>query len=206
METPTIRAATAADLLLIRDLQSKHANEIGYLPPAATQREVEWGHVLTGHINADDVGFLLVQPTLGGQHTTAAIIQACVRMDAQRMKVGLELVKEVARKAAAAGSLVLQCWCRQDLEANLFWHELGFEAVSKRRGGKQKGIPHILWRKPLSREADVFELPLDRIQRGAGGFPIKKPQREPQTTLWPFERFPCVSPALPAGATGIAGG
>ena len=198
--TTHVHTATAADLLLIRNLQNKHREELGWIPPAATQREIEWGHVLTGQINEDNVGFLLVQPTLGGQHTTAAIIQACVRMDARRRAVGLDLVKAVARKAAAAGSTILQCWCRQDLESNLFWDELGFQAISKRRGGQARGIPHILWRKPLNRDADVFELPTDRTARGAGGIPLHRTQTQPQLPLWPLEPIPRVRPALPPGA------
>jgi len=164
-----IRTATQADLLFIRDLQRRFSNQIGFFPPAATQREIEWGHVFHAGLNEDDAGFLLVQPALGGQRTTAAIIQAAVRMDAQRQKIGLALVEAIASKAQAAGSTILQCFCRQDLEANLFWQAAGFDAIATRRGGNAHGENLILWRKPLRNGVNAAFLPPVSKNRGPGG-------------------------------------
>lgn len=164
-----IRVATAADLRFVRDLQLRFSNQIGFIPPTATQREIEWGHVFHAALNDDDAGFLLVQPALSGQRTTAAIIQAAVRMDAQRQKIGLALVAAIAAKAQAAGSTILQCFCRADLEANLFWKAAGFEAVATRRGGNKHDQNCTLWRKPLRKGVNTaFPLPVSK-NRGPGG-------------------------------------
>jgi N-acetylglutamate synthase-like GNAT family acetyltransferase len=164
-----IRTATQADYRFVKDLQNKHRNEIGFIPPGATQREIEWGHVLFAEENADDAGFLLVQPALGGQRTTAAIIQAAVRMDARRMKIGLALVAAIAAKAKAAGSTILQCWCRTDLDANAFWNAAGFQHIATRNGGTIKNIPCRLWRLPLDIPADALSILPDNGRNGPGG-------------------------------------
>jgi len=164
-----IRTATQADYAFIKDIQNKHRDEIGFIPPGATQREIEWGHILFAEENDDDAGFLLVQPTLGGQRTTAAIIQAAVRMDARRMKIGLALVAAIAAKAKSAGSTILQCWCRNDLDANMFWHAAGFHHIATRKGGTIKGIPCALWRLPLNIPADALSILPAEGRNGPGG-------------------------------------
>ena len=44
-----VKVATPTELTFIRHLQAKLDDQIGYIPPAATLRELEWGHVLFGH-------------------------------------------------------------------------------------------------------------------------------------------------------------
>lgn len=184
-----IRTATQTDLTFVRDLQRRFSNQIGFIPPAATQREIEWGHVFHAALNDDDAGFLLIQPALSGQRTTAAIIQAAVRMDAQRQKIGLTLVEAIARKAHAAGSHILQCCCRADLEANLFWEAAGFVAAATRQGGKSYGEKIILWRKPLIESAIDEALPPEGKPRGPGG---KFAKRIDATPLFAVPGRPCL--------------
>ena len=171
----TIRIATQDDLKFIHHLQGRWSNQIGFIPPTATQRELEWGHILFADHNDDDAGFLLVQPALSGQRTTAAIIQAAVRLDAQRLSIGTQLVGAVAMKAAAAGTTMLQCWCRSGIEANLFWEACGFQKIMQRNGGKSHGEPHNLWRLKIDEAADIGQLPVPKTFHGPGGKFTRKP-------------------------------
>jgi len=178
-----IRTATLADLLFIRDMQRRFSNQIGFIPLAATEREIEWGHVFHANLNDDDAGFLLVQPALSGQRTTAAIIQAAVRMDAQRQHIGLALVEAIAAKAKRAGSKILQCSCRSDLDANQFWPAAGFVAVAARTGGKAHGRPIILWRRQLADGVLLRDMPREVANRGPAGKFVTKEHATPTILL-----------------------
>jgi len=177
-----IRTADTDDLGFIRDLQRRFARAIGYIPPAATAREVEWGHVFHANLNDDDAGFLLMQPALSGQRTTAAIIQAAVRMDAQRQHVGLALVEHVVAKAKRAGSTIVQAVCREDLEAVHFWEAAGFRAVAMKPGGLSEGKNVIIFRRAIYVGADLSGLYVPAIRRGPAG-KFCKAEDEPRVTL-----------------------
>jgi hypothetical protein len=169
MDTNSIRTATPADLRFILALQRNFSNQIGYIPAGPTLREIDRGRVAIGELNATEAGMLLWQPALTSQPTTAAIIQAAVRMDAQRQALGLTLVNTIAQQAAAAGTTILQAWCRSDLESNLFWAAAGFSKIATREGGKGRNHPMILWRLPLLETADLRAMPIDKKPRGPGG-------------------------------------
>ena len=164
-----IRRATTADLRFIRDLQRRFTNQIGFFPSAATERELERGNILHGSLNDDDAGFLLIRPALSCQPTTATIIQAAVRMDAQRQAVGLALVKQAATDALVHGSTILQASCRASLNANLFWPAAGFHAIATRRGGNAHAETIIIWRKALVDGIDLTNLHVDAYARAPGG-------------------------------------
>ena len=168
-----IRAATPADLLFIRDLQRKFHNEIGFIPNAATARELEAGNVAIGELNADDAGFLLIRPRLAAQPTTAAIIQAAVHTDAQRRSVGLALINAAEQAARLNGSTILQATCRSNLEANLFWRAAGFTAIATRPASKTYRQPLIIYRVALVDGTNLRIIPPDRKPRGPGGHWVK---------------------------------
>ena len=164
-----IRLATPKDLLFIRDLQRRFTNQIGFIPSAGVERELNRGRILLGAINNQEAGFLLTIPHLTSQPCTTAIIQTAVRLDAQRLSLGSELVNTLARTARDQGNTILQAWCKANLEANLFWQAQGFTAVATRNGGNGKHVPHILWRQPLTPTADLSTLPIEQYNRSPGG-------------------------------------
>jgi hypothetical protein len=164
-----VTLATPADFLFIRDLQRRFTNQIGFFPSAATERELQRNNILLSTLNDDNAGFLLIRPALSCQPTTTTIIQAAVRMDAQRQAVGLALIARAATDAIARGQTILQASCRQSLEANLFWPAAGFVAVATRRGGNAHHDTIIIWRRPLSQGIDITNLPTDAYARAPGG-------------------------------------
>ena len=169
METPAVRIAQPSDLRFVRSLARTFTNQIGFIPDAATERELHRRNILLGELNNAEAGFLLTLPTLASQPTTAAIIQTAVHLDAQRNAVGLALVAEAAATAKANGALILQAWCRSDLEANDFWRAAGFAAIAARPGGNAHAQNHTLWRLALHENADLRALPRDQYARAPGG-------------------------------------
>lgn len=164
-----IQIAQAKDLRFIRDLQRKYTGSIGFIPSAATERELHRGNVLHGSLNADDAGFLLIHPNLAYQTNVAVIVQAAVRMDAQRQAVGLELVKRAASMAHDRGQTVLQASCREDLASNLFWAAADFKAIGTKPGGLERDQRLIIWRKALIEGIDLESIAEEHYTRGPGG-------------------------------------
>jgi N-acetylglutamate synthase-like GNAT family acetyltransferase len=175
-----IRIAKPSDFYFIRDLQKKYTGQIGFLPNQATERELERENFLHGSLNADDAGFLFVVPSLSYQPEIAAIIQAAVRMDAQRQAVGLALVEQTAILASARGQTMLQACCRSDLDSNLFWNAAGFTAIGTKPGGTQRGKDLIVWRRRLTPFADLTAVAKEQFLRGPGG---KFTSREKATSI-----------------------
>ena len=158
----TLRTATPADLNFILDLQRKFHEAVGFLPGPHTLKQLSAGNVLLATDNDDEAGFLLVQPRLASQPTTASIHQACVCLDARRQSLATQLVRTAAAAAIARGQTILQCSCATDLEANLFWQYLGFRPIATRAGGQKRGRTITLWRLPLTAAADLQSLPRAR--------------------------------------------
>jgi GNAT superfamily N-acetyltransferase len=171
---PEIRQATPADRLYIKHLQRRFNNQIGFIPTPATERELEAGNIIMGELNDSEAGFLLIRPQLSGQRSTAAILQAAVQFDAQRHQVGTALLTAVANKTIANGSTILQASCRDGLQANLFWRDMGFIEAARRPGGNTHAREIIIWRLPLVHGVNLFELPTPKIPHGPGGKFVKK--------------------------------
>ena len=164
-----IKTATIADAAFIRDLQRQFTNEIGFVPTSATERELMKNNIVMGTLAGMAAGFVFVQPVLAAQPRTACIIQAAVRMDAQRRHVGLALVEHVAARALHIGSTILQAKCLDGLEANDFWKAAGFTEILRTNGGTSRGQKLIWWRRALIPGAAISRIPLTTRTRRPGG-------------------------------------
>ncbi len=169
MDTAAVRIAQPKDFLFVRDLARRFTNQIGFIPAARTEKELEAGHILLGELNDAEAGFLFIRPALSYDTTTCSIIQAAVEMDAQRQAVGLALVQQAEAQARARGQAIIQCWCRSDLDATAFWHAAGFHAMAIRDGGTALKTPHILYRKAIIQAADIHVIVPDPYARRPGG-------------------------------------
>jgi N-acetylglutamate synthase-like GNAT family acetyltransferase len=157
-----LRPATAADYSFVVDLQNKFAWALGFLPHVALRAYVDMGGVTIATDNDQHAGYLLGRQRLRCAPHVRPIYQAAVCMDAQRRHLGLELVERTAAAAAAAGQTIVQCWCRTDLDANQFWAAAGFTSIAIRRPDTWRGLPLILWRRPLTAAAATQLLHLPR--------------------------------------------
>jgi N-acetylglutamate synthase-like GNAT family acetyltransferase len=170
-KTTHTRTARLKDRSYIRSLAKQFAWAVGFLPDQAMMNRLEEGSIELALENLDPAGFILTAPHLGEAKYIRPIFQACVQMDAQRRHHGLNLLRKITAQARVDGKALLQCWCRQSLDANEFWRAAGFVKIALREVGATRGSPCILWRKPLIAlpvEALAVMQPNTRNQSGAG--------------------------------------
>jgi N-acetylglutamate synthase-like GNAT family acetyltransferase len=155
-----IRTATSQDLAFIDDLQKKHAKAVAFRPRIALENYTNAGAITLALENDEPAGYLLANPQLRYQPEICPIFQAAVAMDAQRRHHGIALLATVAQAAKAAGKLVIQANCREELEANEFWNAAGFEPIAKifHFAHRQRWL--ICWRLQLTTKRPTwFETP-----------------------------------------------
>lgn len=150
-----LRTAVAADRTFVASLQRRFSNQLGFLPTAAIDALIEERRVTLGIENGEPAGYLIARRRLRCQTFTAPIVQAAVCMDLRRRKLGMAMVEALCQDAWVDGRSVVQCWCREDLEACDFWNACGFVAVADRHPGNARNKRMILYRRPLPGCSDV---------------------------------------------------
>jgi hypothetical protein len=145
----SIRTASAADTLFLRKLQRTYSNQLGFLPDAAVAECVDGGCVRMALENGDPCGYVLARRRLRCAPHVVPIVQAAVCLDARRRHHGLALVDAVCQDAWVDGRLIVQCWCRADLDAVSFWAAAGFELIAERDPRSARGKPLLLYRRAL---------------------------------------------------------
>jgi N-acetylglutamate synthase-like GNAT family acetyltransferase len=149
IQPTAMRIARPADLNFVAALQKKFAAALGFLPLQALAAYIDIGRVTLAQENGDAAGYLLGRTHLKCQPHVMPLVQTAICMDAQRREHGRSLVEAAAAEATLHGRSILQAWCRVDLEANEFWRCCGFEPIAIRRPETARGLPLILWRRPL---------------------------------------------------------
>jgi N-acetylglutamate synthase-like GNAT family acetyltransferase len=184
---PTNRLARSRDLKYILSLARKFSNAVGFLPAAAIEKRIELDQVAIALENSEPCGYLLHADKLAGAGHILPIYQAAVQMDAQRRGRGLELIDQLAAGALSKRQSMLQCWCRQTLDANEFWKAAGFVAVALRDVNAARQSPCILWRKPLVQmtAATLIETTPNTRNHSGGGRSVHK-------HAW--DQLPCITP------------
>ncbi len=106
--------------------------------------------------NLDPVGYILLTPGKSA-YSYAKIQQIAVREDARRLEYGTALLDVVRQFCETFGRKGVTLRCRQDLESNSFWKNLGFTKYGVWKKGR---VNHVgfkasndinLWRKDLNR-------------------------------------------------------
>lgn len=153
-------------------LQDAVQSQVGYLPPSAIEQFIQTANIRIALENAEPCGFLTVRPRRQCAPHVAVILQTAIQFDARRESHARQIVEREIADMIHRGQSHIECWCRADLTANLFWMALGFRAIAHRevpsvRG--RKGGGHILWRwsRPGAWDRDVIYL--DARSRTAGG-------------------------------------
>ena len=116
------RLALNADLPYMMGLQRANRESVGGLPAPALQDRIDRGAAFLGLINGDPVSYLLCDLRSG----VLRIPQACVQYDARRREYGKQLVSAAFAYYSPFDEVRLRC--AADLEANLFWRSMGFNA------------------------------------------------------------------------------
>ncbi len=134
-----IRAALDADLPYVVSLMRANRESVGGLPVPALQERIDRGTILLASINDDPVGYVLYD-TDGAR---LRIPQACIQYDARRRKHGEALVVALLKDHTAVDEISLRC--AADLEANVFWRDMGFTCVGTVAGGRRRGRTINCW-------------------------------------------------------------
>lgn len=133
----------------VDSLQKKNAEALSFYPTATFTREAEKGRLFLGLLNGEPSGYLYV----GALGMDVKCHQVCIQYDARRKLYGATLVQAMEDYASGAHTITLRCGF--DLDANLFWKELGYSCVAVHDGGVRRMRKINVWRKVLSPE--LFE-------------------------------------------------
>ena len=123
------------------DLARKNSEALSFIPRPKLEWYAERGRLMLAMENDDPCGFLIH----GDNGSAMKIYQACVQYDARRREHGLELVSRLVKKATARQATSISLWCADDLEANDFWRQAGFQFAGQREGGERRGRIHNRW-------------------------------------------------------------
>jgi N-acetylglutamate synthase-like GNAT family acetyltransferase len=180
--TVSIHLATSRDLKYVDALARKFSNQIGFIPTLALEKHIDRRNVLLAKENGHHAGYILTGAPLTGARNVIPIFQAAIQLDAQRRGAGLFLVETVIAGAQDDGLDLVQLWCREDLEANAFWHAAGFRPIARRTANTARGFPAVLWRKPARRITAhiLHSLPAPSRNHGPGGRFVSSDANGPQ--------------------------
>ncbi|MFL5864689.1 MAG: GNAT family N-acetyltransferase [Solirubrobacteraceae bacterium] len=120
-------------------LMRANRESVGGLPEPAISERLERGTVLLAEINGDPVGYVLYDYRGG----VLRIPQACIQYDARRRKYGEALMVALLARHHDADEVSLRC--ATDLEANVFWRDMGFTCVGTTPGGRRRGRTINSW-------------------------------------------------------------
>ena len=138
-------------LLYIDSLQKKNAEALSFYPRQVFEREQSNGRLFLGLLNGEPAGYLYV----GAAGGDVKCHQVCIQYDARRKLYGamLTIAMEQYAKDAHSNSITLRCGF--DLDANVFWKEMGYEVIKIVDGGIRRMRKINIWRKYL--KPQLFE-------------------------------------------------
>lgn len=138
-----VRTSTISDMKLIDKLQKENSNAVGFIQKSIWEDYVFGGKrnfvVLICEANADAVGYVLITPGMS-EFRYAKIQQIAVRNDARRLHYGTALLDVCRQFCEQFNRIGFTLRCRQDLESNHFWKQLGFQNYGLWEKGK---INHV---------------------------------------------------------------
>jgi hypothetical protein len=137
--TLTTRTAHPEDITYVMSLMRANRESVGGLPQPAILERLERQTVLLAEINDDPVGYLLYDHRDG----RIRIPQACIQYDARRRRYGIALVSALLGAHQNAQEVALRC--AADLEANVFWRDMGFTCTGTVPGGRRRGRTINCW-------------------------------------------------------------
>lgn len=141
--TFTHRYAVDTDADFIMALQRSNRESVGGLPRPAIEARLNRGTLLLGLLNDEPAGYLMFDVAAG----LLRIPQACIQYDARRRRYGEALVARMLGDNPDVTEVRLRC--AADVDANLFWRDMGFTCVGTTQGGKRRGRLLNLWQRWL---------------------------------------------------------
>lgn len=121
---------------------------IGWIPRAAYDVRHVLGELLVLYNNEDLVGFVMMSKVNYLQELRC--LQVWVRRDARMILHGRKLIDTLTQIGKQRGATLLRLWCAEDLAANIFWQQIGFQKKGWRYGPATRARKHNLWVRPIN--------------------------------------------------------
>lgn len=142
--TLVVREAVPADLPFVMALQRANRESVGGLPTPAIEERVQRGTLALAVLNGEPCGYLMYDVS----GTVLRLPQACIQYDARRRTYGEALWLWVISRQPEITEARLRC--AADIDANLFWQQMGFTCVSVVKGGSRRGRLINQWQRWFS--------------------------------------------------------
>jgi ribosomal protein S18 acetylase RimI-like enzyme/predicted nucleic acid-binding protein len=111
---------------------------LGFLPERAFKEAADQGKLLVALVRQGDVAVYAGHLMHGGVFPQARIFQVYTAPQFRRNGIARRLVEAIVRKAESMQFMSVLAQVADDLEANRFWENVGFETIRTRPGGHTK--------------------------------------------------------------------
>lgn len=157
-----IRLATDIDLSFIVHLQRIWSNQVGFLPRPALMRYIDNRSTLLVELNKQHAGYLSWQLTRKG---LLRLNQLAIDPALLRGKLGTDIVTYIEKAARRGSCSVVRFQTRIDLDANLFFNDLGYKTTAIYHRPTARRRPLIEWTKCLLDPAFLTQTLVSRKKR-----------------------------------------
>jgi len=132
-------------LMYIDMLQKQNAEALSFYPKQVFEREQSKGRLFLGMLNGEPCGYLYV----GSGGGDVKCHQVCIQYDARRKLYGAMLATVMEQYANDSHAYSITLRCGFDLDANIFWKEMGYNVIKIVDGGIRRMRKINIWRKYL---------------------------------------------------------
>lgn len=129
----------------------RNKHELGFLPTDAYARSEAAGRIKLLTIDGQEAGYLMLGPML----PVTKIYQTWVEEPVRLLAHARSLILDLAAAGATAGVERISLHCACDLEANHFWHQMGFQRTAVRVSTTRYRRPANRWQLVLPRGLEL---------------------------------------------------
>ncbi len=158
-KTHKIAIATDKQLKFIEHLQRTWSNEVGFLPRSAIKRYIQQRCVLLVEQNKQYAGYLLWQLTRKG---LLRVVQLAVEPELLRERLGTDIMSYIETAAKKGSCSIVRLQTRIDINANIFFREVGFTTTAVFHRATTRNRPIIEWTKSLLDPATLTDALIER--------------------------------------------
>lgn len=129
----------------VKAIADANRDALGFLPKMKFQEAIEQERCFVAVEGADILGFVVFRHRKIDLQTTLSDI--CVDAEKRRQGVGRSLIEKLTYDCEDKDRAFIQLKCPQNLKANQFYQNMGFELATVEEGKSRK---LNVWRMPIS--------------------------------------------------------
>lgn len=141
----SVRLATTSDIAGVKTIADGEKASLGFIIRGALERAVAREGLLVAELDEQIVGFCHLYRRRDGIVT---IYHLAVAAPHRRLGIGRQLVESVCRIGAIRDASLVRLKCPEDLEANVFYAQLGFHQTGE-ASGRSRQLTR--WERTVSR-------------------------------------------------------